>query len=199
MRAIFLSLLLATNLAIAGLKPKPLVLPRIEVEQKSGNFVFRLCDEKNECEILGSETGYTRTELESWKNFREAGWQDTVPLLASVSVIPLWLFIMITGVTLPVSAVAATGVAILGTFVYFFVRHPQTQSGMTNAVYGEFQSRPELLAEFKNFLRSVDQGEANLRDPRVLSSGKAVKTATGPAPASALANVPPAQMFLGAP
>lgn len=167
---------------------------KLRVLEIGGKFVFELCDQKNTCEPLGRAEGYSRAELERWKEFKEGGFIDNAGLMLPAGAIPLWIGYLILGGPPGWLAIGA-GAVILGTFGYFFYRHPQTKTGMPNSVYGEFQSRPEMLESLKKFLREVDEGKPDLRDPRVLSEGKAQKL-DGPEERAETAPQPPHESAL---
>jgi hypothetical protein len=161
----------------------------VRVKKAGENFRFELC-EKESCETLGRENGYTRAELEHWKKFRESSTGEILPLMALTA----GLSVMIAGlVFFPLTAMAAVGVIALGGFTYFFSKTPQVQARMPNDVYHEFQADPELLPALKNFLLEIDQGMPVAdKYPRVLS-GSVVKKSDRPqigeqAPADAPVN-----------
>lgn len=170
-------LLLAIILFFTGAAATTAGKPVVRVTKLGENFRFELC-EKDACETLGRENGYSRLELENWKKFRESTASEIAPMITLVAAVSL----IVAGVTLfPLAAIVTAGAVVLGSFAYFFSQAPQVQARMPNDVYHEFQADPELLPALKKFLLEIDQGiPVADQNPRVLSGDVPKKSDTAP-------------------
>lgn len=142
--------------------------PTIRIYQlNKDHFRFESCDAQKKCEPIGRDEGYTHKELEEWQKFRPNTVGDMAPLMAMVG----GLALVVAAIALaPITIALAAGAAFFAGFAYYFTQSPQVQAGMPNDVYNEFSADPELLPQFKSFLKEVDEGlVTSEKDPRVFS------------------------------
>lgn len=136
------------------------------------HFRFESCDSEKKCESIGRDEGYTQKELEAWQKFRPNSALDIAPMIALVTAIALLVGAI---VFFPATIVAGIAAIAVSGLTYFFTQTPQVQAGMPNAVYKEFEADPDLLPQFKSFLKEMDEGLVTSESNPRIFSGKTVK------------------------
>lgn len=138
---------------------------------KMNNDRFRLEICEKECKALGNQSGYSKGELEAWKNFQKSSAKEIVPMMGAVAAICV---IVSVGITLPLSVVIAGSIALISSSFYFFSQTNQVKIKMSNDVHHEFSIDPNLLQELKSFLSEIEQGAVITdKNPRIISTRSA--------------------------